>query len=209
MGLREFLTGIQKNASTLRNNLGKSISNSISGLQSYVSGVWPQRKSEVSLKDLDVDEFDKLARERGYRKVSEDYYEERERRATEAEATPRGMSVEEEEEYYRQMDKPLTKDEWERLGYYFYAKYRYEKEARRLTKNGYTEWEPVSIGQKETNQHQNIQGVKNELLFFTGIEKLDTGSEVKTIITEYTIYRVAMETGREEVIETGSITNVG
>lgn len=199
MGLREFLTSIQKNASSLRNNLGKSISNSISGLQNYVSSVWPQRKPEVNLKDIDEAEFDKLARERGYRKVGEDYYEERERRATEAEATPRDISGDRIEDYEV---KPLTPEQKAKLDVLYYGVYTVVEEYTTTSASGVTTTSrPKPPFTKKTITVGDLNSVIG--LIRDDIYSAPKGRSDSIILIEYTIYRILKDTGETEVVLSG------
>lgn len=206
MGLKEFFDGIRKNTNSLRQNLTNSIGGALTGLRDYVSNIAPEilspeRRGKVSIEDLDAEEFDRLARERGYRK-EKDYYEEREARATEAEATRRDLDGEPDDRIEDYEVMPLTPEEKEQLDVLYYGVYVVVEEYTTVSASGV-----VSVSRpkppfiKKTITVGDIRSVKG--LIRDDIYSAPKGRSDSIILIEYTIFRIIRDTGEEEVVETG------
>lgn len=201
MGLiDDIINSVRNVASGFQNNL-----NSIRNMASdYVSSFG--RKPKVGIEDLDEEEFDRIARERGYRKTPE-ARERMERLAEEDRPIKTRFEEEEEDLEKRAMEyaeEPMTKEEFENLEFHYYAKYVINTYVRYRNKNGeiIRDWTFLKQQSLVSNTHPSGMSVLNELRAIAKVtprERSDTKTEVI-----YELIKVNVKTREETVIDTGS-----
>lgn len=199
-----FVDGLKKNFDNIVSSVRNNVSGALQGLNNYKESVLKRVRPEQTpsrLEELSEEDFDKLARERGYRKVDAGYQE---RTPMAEEDRARRIEYEDGEDRIEDYEvKPLTPEQKARLDVLYYGVYTVVEEYTTTSSSGVTTTSrPKPPFTKQTITVGDIRSVKG--LIRDDIYSAPKGRSDSIILIEYTIYRIIRDTGETEVVETGA-----
>jgi len=199
MGLIDLIKKqILNTADSVRAGASKTLEGLISYIKSVQDRVLPPKPitDTSNLRELSDDDFDRIARERGYTKKDGNYRERTSPMATEGES----QRVDGEDSVSDYEVEALTPEQKSKLDYLYYGTYEAYEQYNFAGKDGKTVTSTSPNFTRTTPTARNIETVKG--IIKTEIQIGKTGSK-DVFLVGYTIYRIEQKTGSEEIVEQG------